>query len=226
MTVCSDYGSIAEVRANIYRFLARIYRSEVTEQLLSDMKDVTLPEAGEGETFAEGAAELRMFLKRPGIDPRTDLAVDYARVFLGAGIADGSAAYPYESVYTSPEKLMMQDARDEVVALYKGHGLAVEGTGDEPEDHIAFELDFMAHLIGEGTACARESDLAGLARSLGQQRTFLHDHLQNWVGRFCGDVVQYASTSFYPAIAKMTEGFISMDSDLIDELIAEVGEAA
>lgn len=226
MTVCSDYGNFAEVRANIYRFLARVYRSEVTEQLLADMKELPLPEAGEGEAFTNGAAELRRFLKRSGIDPRTDLAVDYARVFLGAGVADGSAAYPYESVYTSPEGLMMQDARDDVVALYKNHGLAVESSGDEPEDHLAFELDFMVHLIGEGAACAQELDLEGLASSLGQQRAFLRDHLQNWVGRFCVDVERYSETTFYPAIARMTDGLIAMDSNLIDELIAEVGGAA
>ena len=47
----------------------------------------------------------------------TELAVDYVRAFIGSGNDGFSAAYPYESVYTSPKRLMMQDARDEVRAV-------------------------------------------------------------------------------------------------------------
>ena len=49
----------------------------------------------------------------------TELAVDYVRAFIGSGNDGFSAAYPYESVYTSPKRLMMQDARDEVLVLYR-----------------------------------------------------------------------------------------------------------
>ena len=54
--------------------------------------------------------------------PADDLAVDYARVFLGAGEANGKAAYPYESVYTSPEGLVRQEARARVRAIYAAGG--------------------------------------------------------------------------------------------------------
>ena len=53
----------------------------------------------------------------------TELAVDYVRAFIGSGNDGFSAAYPYESVYTSPKRLMMQDARDEVLVLYRAFGL-------------------------------------------------------------------------------------------------------
>ena len=46
----------------------------------------------------------------------TDLAVDYVRTFIGHGVDAFSAAYPFESVYTSEKRLLMQEgARDEVL---------------------------------------------------------------------------------------------------------------
>lgn len=226
MSICTDYLELAPARESLYAFLSRVYRVEVTEELLCDMKSLTFPENGELGAFADGIAGLQTFLKKPGIDPRTDLAVDYARVFLGAGIADGSAAFPYESVYTSPEGLMMQDARDEVLSLYVAKGLGLEGENHDPEDHMAFELDFMAHLVREGSDAAATGNTASLALSLGEQRAFLRGHLLNWAGRFCADVAKYSSTAFYPAIAQMTEGFLAMDDNLLEELAADADAAA
>ena len=223
MSICADYQELASAREGLYGFLARVYRTEVTEKFLADVRGLAFPASSSTDDFSEGVACLRAFLEKPGIDPRTELAVDYARVFLGAGIADGSSAYPYESVYTSPERLMMQDARDKVLALYAAHGLGVEGESHDPEDHAAFELDFMMRLVGEGAAAAAAGDEDALAASLEDQRAFLRDHLMNWMGRFCADVERYASTEFYRAIAKMTAGFLAMDAALLDDLVVEGG---
>lgn len=221
MDVCSEYLEIAATREGLYRFLSRVFRVEATEAFLDDLKTLQFPETGEEDSFAEGINELKAFIAKPGIDPRTDLAVDYARVFLGAGIADGSAAFPYESVYTSPEHLMMQDARDEVVALYLQKGLGVTDENHDPEDHIAFELDFMAHLIHEGIEAAEGNNTEALMESLQEQNTFLQTHLLNWVGEFCEDVATYASSGFYKATAKILQGYLAMDGGLLNELLAD-----
>ena len=70
----------------------------------------------------------------------TELAVDYVRAFIGSGNDGFSAAYPYESVYTSPKRLMMQDARDEVLVLYRAFGLDKQESWKEGEDHIALPV--------------------------------------------------------------------------------------
>lgn len=220
MSICTDYLEVAAGREALYRFLARIYRVETTVELLESMKGLAFPASEEAGAFSEGIAELEAFLRKPGLDPRTDLAVDYARVFLGAGIADGCAAFPYESVYTSPEHLMMQDARDEVMALYLAHGLGIEGETHDPEDHLAFELDFMAHLIAEGASAADGGNSEGVVASVAEQQAFLREHLLNWIGRFCDDVEKYSQTAFYQAAAKMTMGFTAMDDEVLAELTA------
>lgn len=220
MDICAEYLEIAENRMALYGFFARIYRSEVDENMLEAMKRIDF-KADEGEAgYVAGTAKLQAYLSRSSFTMRRDLAVDYAKVFLSAGISQGGAAFPYESVYTSPEGLMMQEARDEVVRLYRAKGLCVEGVV-EPEDHLAFELEFAVRLCREGLEAAQSGDLEGLKASIEEQRAFLKDHLLNWVPRFCEDVVRYANTEFYQAVAAMTAGFITMDAAMVDRMAVE-----
>ncbi len=143
---------------------------------------------------------------------RQDLAVDYARVFVAAGLPQGNAAFPYESVYTSPERLVMQDACDEVKKTYRAKGLIVEDSV-EPPDHIAFELEFMARLADEGIGFAQAGEGVDLITSITEQIDFLVSHLLNWSARFTSDVQRYSQTGFYKAIALMTQGFLEMDAE-------------
>ena len=81
-------------------------------------------------------------------------------VFQGAGDAKGKAAFPYESVYTSREGLVMQEAWEKAKAFYAESGLAPSILQpDLKEDHLAVELGFMRQL------CSRrqgEESLDGL----------------------------------------------------------------
>ena len=43
--------------------------------------------------------------------------------FLGAGIAEGLVAFPFESVYTSKDRLVMQDAYEQVLRIYRSNGV-------------------------------------------------------------------------------------------------------
>lgn len=76
-----------------------------------------------------------------------------------------SAAYPFESVHTSPKRLMMQEARDEVLAVYRSEGLDKLPSWKESEDHIALELEFMAVLGDRIVAAAEASDEAEVEAS-------------------------------------------------------------
>lgn len=225
MDACANYLETSDNRLAMYSFLARMYRTEVDADLLHALRSIDFAVEGGDDEYASGLAHLQEYLAHPSFATRQDLAVDYAKVFLAAGISQGGAAFPYESVYTSEDGLVMQDARDDVVALYREKGLAVEGVV-EPEDHIAFEFEFMGELIREGRQAALEKDEGALAASLEEQRSFMQRHLLNWVPEFCGDVKLYADTAFYGAIASVTAGFLSMDSSQIDESLAETEAAA
>ncbi len=227
MISISEHSELMSNRESFYRFLGRLYKVEVDQALLDRMKCLRFPvECGETE-LAEGYRMLENYLARPEPDALTDLAVDFAKVFLGAGIADETAvAYPYESVYTSPDRLIMQDARDQVVAAYRSKGLDKAEALDVPEDHIALELEFMACLCREAQDLVAADDGQPVSGGIKEQRDFLVQHLLNWVPAFCADVQKFAETDFYKAVAKITNGYLNMEQAIIEDWIADTAVQA
>jgi putative dimethyl sulfoxide reductase chaperone len=223
----SEYSALITNRENLYRFLVRIYKVEVDQALLDRMKAMCFPvECGEAE-LAEGYRILENYLQTPALDPLTDLAVDYAKVFLGAGIVDErEAAYPFESVYTSTQRMMMQDARDKVLAIYRAKGLDKAEALDYPEDHIALELEFMAHLCEEAKHAVAAQNWTAVEDCLQEQKDFLAQHLLNWVPEFCADIEKCAETEFYKAAGKITNGYLRLEQAILEDLATEVGATA
>lgn len=204
-------------RGAIYQLLARFYRQEVDRELLEQLHrlqfdaDETLPEIMEGNQL------LKVYLDQAGENALNELAVDYAKIFLGAGPTLGDGAYPYESVYTSPDRLLMQEARDQAVAIYASEGIQPEGDFNEPEDHISIELSFMAFLCQKTLEAIRHNDEAAVNSYLKKQLNYLQDHLLSWVPMFCADILRLATTDFYKAISQITYGFLIMDMDVLGQ---------
>ncbi|HWR41235.1 MAG TPA: molecular chaperone TorD family protein [Patescibacteria group bacterium] len=226
-TTSEEYLALISNREHLYRFLGRIYKVEADQTLLEQMKGMCFPDECEDEELGEGFRMLSESLRSLGGDPVTDLAVDYARVFLGAGIVGDDAAYPYESVYTSPKRLIMQEARDQVLAAYREKGLNKSEMMDFPEDHIALEFEFMAHLCQETQKAVTAQDWPTAMACFKDQIKFLSQHLWNWIPGFCSDVEKFAGTEFYRAVAKITHGYLRLERTILEEVIAETaGEKA
>jgi TorA maturation chaperone TorD len=211
-------------RCSMYGFLARLYRTEVDQEFLDQMSEMDLSMEVDVPEIRDGYRMLRDYLDRPGETIITDLAVDYARVFLGAGQGEKNGAYPYESVYTSEERLVMQEARDQVLKLYREEGLERSEAIVEPEDHLSLELEFMAHLCRRAAEAMNAGDHAGALDYLQKQQQFLDQHLLAWVPAFCDDVQRLARESFYQAVAKITAGYLGMERELIADLTDVVQE--
>ena len=199
-------NKMTTARANFYRFLSRLYLLEVDEALWNAMQNMTFPvDAAEGDMKA-GFELMRGYLDANAdgdlVAVLDDLAVDYARIFLSAGVAQGRAAFPYESVYTSRKHLVMQDSRMDVVALYAKRGVAPSKDNYHvPEDHLGYLCEYMAILIDEGAA--------------DEQKAFLKNHLLNWVSAFTVDMGKYAATDFYGGLAKLTRGFLLLEQEIM-----------
>lgn len=209
-------------RSAMYRLTSRFFRTEITRECLDGLKAAGFPtDNPEENPLAEGFALIRKFIDEPREDPLTDLAVDYASAFLGAGKT--KAAYPYESVYTSPERLVMQGAWEEVTRIFRAHGLACSDHRDIMEDHIAMELEFMAHLTDDALAARKAGNDAAYAASLKEQQSFLKNHLLNWVPSFAHEAREYIETDFYRGAVDVTEKFLAMDAYMLNDLLASAG---
>lgn len=124
-----------------------------------------------------------------------DLLWDYTRLFIGPYKLP---CPPWESVYTSREKLLMQDAYVEVQAIYRKTGLTLN---DEAvmSDHIGVELNFLGILHERVRA---ETD--GMDPCAVIANSFLDEHLLEWVPQFTRDMERAADSPLYKSLAEAT----------------------
>jgi len=256
--------AVMRQRANLYRFLSRIYILEVDEKLLAQMKRMSFPEEPGDTDLRDGYAKLKEYLagvhladekigaagdsansesavnigtEAPGIDVAkcnaavdkagedddkndgniaekiTELEVEYARIFLAAGVAQGTAAFPYESVYTNKKHLVNQEACDDLTALYAAKGLKPrEDMYRIPDDHAGLEFEYMARLCDQAVNACEADDEAALEESFQEQKTFFGHHLRRWASLFGGDIAKHAHTAFYDGIGRITRGFMVQET--------------
>lgn len=221
----AELASIATSRAQTYGLLARLYRSEIDEALLSELKRAQFPASTGNSKMDAGYRAIVTYLSNTWENSLEECAVDYARTFLGNGVDAHAAAYPYESIHTSEKRLLMQSARDEILAIYRSVGLRKSEDWKEGEDHIALELELM-QILCQRTADALANDNEAAAVNLIEtQRNFLEDHLGAWVPMLADDMRRFSQTDIYVGLAFLTEGFLEIEAEFLGELIGNEEEA-
>ena len=200
-----EIKSIFKHRQTIYKILALLYEREIDEKMLGFLKGVTFPE-GKDE-FGNAGKDLNGAIQELTPSDLDNLAADYARTFLSAGVADEPSAFPIESVYTSREKLIMQDAYEAVLLILQKHGLT-HSKKDLYPDHLGVELEFMAFLCQKTIDSLDEGNDKATDQLLEEQTEFLLDHLLNWTGKFFEDQRSIASSKLYRSLATFTEAFL------------------
>jgi putative dimethyl sulfoxide reductase chaperone len=189
-----SYAEIAAFFETAFLFLSRVFLEppdrEFLERTASEelLDDWPLPANCDA---AVGLAMMKNGLAAAAADGWKDLAADYVDLFAGGRLL----APPFESVYRGEDRLMFEDATFEVREIYRGHGLEVPDKNTVPDDHIGFELLFLAWLCG---------------RADGGAADFLTEHLLLWAGRFAKAVIDHASTSFYRGAAHLMNGTIRL----------------
>ena len=211
---------LMNARARSYGMLARLFREEVDLPTLRELQQMRFPQATGNAAADEGYHQLYDYLKRAWDDSVTELAIDYVSTFIGHGVNGYSAAYPYESVYTSERRLLMQEARAEVLATLRENEL-VRGNWNEAEDHIALELEFMQRLSLRA-ADALSDDAEEAIAYLRTSYDFLENHLLNWVPMLVADMRMHARTLFYQGLAQLTLGSLQEDEAVLRELLDSV----
>ncbi|MBR2836636.1 MAG: molecular chaperone TorD family protein [Coriobacteriales bacterium] len=221
----AEMCALMRSRAAMYGFLSRLFIHEVDADFLAQLRSMAYPQNSDNPAINEGFRKLYSFMRHAREDVLSVLSVDYARTILGSGVLNGNAAFPYESVYTSEHALVMQEARDEVLAIYRANGMDKEAKWTDPEDHIALEFEFMRTLC-ERTAQALEDEGSGEyspQELVATQYGFLMLHLLRWIPRFCIDVPRYASTDFYAAAAQLTDAFLADEKVLLEDIAEASG---
>ncbi len=211
--------ALLEQRAHTYEMLSRLYYREIDQSLLDEMHGMLFPVSAGNKDADLGYWLIASYLSNIWTGSLTELAMDFARCFLSNGSEAFSSAYPYESVYTSERRLLMQDARMEVLALYRAEGLDKREEWREGEDHIALELEFEKILCERSINALESGNEEGAYTILTTQMNFLENHLLNWVPMLTEDICALAQTELYQGLAVLTNGFLENDALFLKGLL-------
>ena len=234
----SDFDSLREInggREVFYNFLSRGYQVEANEEFLEIVASLMpyiedMASQTDSASMNAGAKLLAEFVNRwSGLNASDkkelllELARDYAYLFL-----TGAKSVPAcESVYLSPDHFIKHGPYWQVLQAYQTIGFQAPSDFKEPEDHIAMQFKFMATLskkIGRALESGEDERVFTLAEI---QRGFLEEHLNKWIPQFCRLLIDASEgRNFYRAIAYLTQGFLSMDYEFMqDEMLPGIQAA-
>ena len=216
-----DLVALMDGRARTYGLMARLFLKEVDKAALTELQGMRFPAATGNAKVDEGYHMLYDYLRTSWDDSINELAIDYVRTFIGHGVNGFSAAYPFESVYTSERRLMMQEARAEVLQTLRENNLK-RGSWTEGEDHIALELEFMQRMALRAAEALSDNAEDEAIAYLRTSYDFLENHLLNWVPMLVADMRMHARTLFYQGLGQLTLGSLQEDETVLRELLDSV----
>lgn len=199
----------SEMRSKIYRLLKNVFFMPPSQNLLSYLKE--LDGINDNTTTPDIVKGLELLKKGANCEPE-ELALEHTRLFIGPYRLP---APPYESVYRTAERLVMQQPTIEVRKAYRNAGLEIKGIHTNPDDHISAELEFMEYLCDKAASSLKNQDTHEAVKHIECQQKFLEEHLNKWVPAFAEDIITNAKQDFYRGAALLLRGFISLETERV-----------
>ena len=146
--------------------------------------------------------------------PREELVEQHQRLF---GLLIAKTAPPYETEYCHSTLTFYRSQQlADIAGFYRAFGLEQSRGEPERQDHIAVELEFMAHLIERERFATSNPELqekAALCREA--QRKFFEAHLAWWTPAFAQLMARGAPEGLFPAVAGALASFIACERNTL-----------
>lgn len=196
----------------LYKFLQRVFAREVDAAFIADLAATQPPE--DDDVVSEALARMIDVAGEEGKDRNAlleELAVEYARLFIGPR---NPPAIPFASFYLSESRALMTDETIAVRKIYLANNMVVENLYSTPDDHIAIELEFLAHLSG----AMIEALVAGNSERTNElekaRELFIKEHMQQWIPSFVEAIDNANPHPFYQGAAHILEEVIMTQEPL------------
>ena len=213
-----ERAGCATGRSSIYGFISTLFREEITMEQLHQLKTRAFIKA----LFEPGSQFYDVLLDKPEEQLIEDLAVEYARLFLGPD----KHISPHESVHHDRDGgdwgALWGKSTVEVKKFIESAGLEYITEYSGMPDHISVELEFMQQVTSREAQAWESNDSEGALYCLKMEKKFLDDHIMKWIPLFCDKIIDAAELSFYSEIAKLTKSFLEIDIDEIAQTISKV----
>lgn len=211
-------------REVIYATLSNIFLNMPSNELFANVEAVFSSfelEENTDKMMSDGLKAVQNFIKnRNALNEEEKkqfddkLLHDYTRLF-----CLGDSVPVSESTYLSPSHLTMQEETGKVFYIYKSCNFDMKHTSNEPLDHISYELMFMSYLSKGTYQNMEKGDNAQAESLINLQKSFIKDHLLNWLGYFSSSIKKYKEGDrlYYP-LSCLLLGFIEEDSAFLETL--------
>ena len=204
-------AELAQARSEVYGLLARVFRAEPDAELGRFLQKVETARTLEGlgfpvsDCFPDVTEEQLL----------EDLAVEYARLFVGPG----PRISLYESVNANPgshsEAALWSERTVKVKNFIESSGLSYAKEFAGLPDHVSVELEFMQRVA----AHEAEAHLAGRdaeAQTLFHiQQAFFNEHIGDWLPTLCEKVIANAKEPFYIAMAELSKAVTEFEREIL-----------
>lgn len=176
------------------------------------------PEMLEAWPLHDEASQKGLDLLADSADTAMLLRRDHLYLITGVG---RPLAEPHESARLSRDHLVFEKETLEVRDAYASEGFKVPHLGKEPDDHIGFEVAFLAEMATKIVAAVHTHDDAEARRAATVIRDFYDAHTGRFVADVISDIRANAGTNTYKAVADLLEGFIAELLALVNAVLAE-----
>lgn len=206
-----------EIRSKIYTLLKSVFLKPPSQDLLNYLRE--LNGVNDSASTPDVVKGLELLGKGANCEPEK-LALEHTRMFIGPYRLP---APPYESVYRTDERLVMQQPTIEVRKAYREAGLEVKGIHTNPDDHISAELEFMEYLCDKTASSLKNQDAHEAMKHTELQQKFLEEHLNKWIPAFSDDIIKNTEQDFYRGAALLLRGFISLERERMKSVMIYEG---
>lgn len=200
-----------ENRAGLYNLLCALYTYPLNEALLATLLNLTVDA---DSPLIDGISEMQSRLRSvPSLKEATDqLNVEMTRLFEGPGLP---IAPPYASYYLNDKQLMASSA-SAARQFYLQWRALPESEVRLPDDHIALELGFLAHLAQQVVNAENATDTLSL---LTASREFMQNHLKPWLSPFTSAQAKVQVDAFFVGLAHLLYETVKADLLWLDTIV-------
>ena len=215
-------------RASSYRMFARLFLSPLSadeiDGLAAMQLEDTAREMGDDSLLARGFNDMGRGLHRRHSGTQRLLGTDFTMCFDGISSLNDERAMPYASMFISAKTgkgaELFQAPRKADRAAYRRENVQADPALHLPDDHLSFELSFMADLSQKMAAAVQAGDLNEALRLAGASDEFRTGHILTWYDKFYDLALRIIETRFYRGVLEAVYGYLSLDAELLADVRA------